>query len=41
MPGGIPVLISLSPGIPRTKRVEAARVKQAIEHREGGGRGEM
>lgn len=35
MPSGIPVVISLSPGIPRTKRIEAARVRQAIRHREG------
>lgn len=35
MPSGIPVTISLSPGIARTKRVEKARVQQAIRHKEG------
>ena len=35
MPDGIPVVISLSPGISRTKRVEKARVQKALRHKEG------
>lgn len=35
LPSGMPVTISLSPGISKTKRVEKARVQKALRHKEG------